>query len=67
MLPFSVGTAPDTVLSIKNRARRGTISIADDPKRVNAAARLLRVENVRLEAPVHAEAHVDIGLSSLAA
>jgi hypothetical protein len=38
------------------KASRGTISIPDDPKPANAAARLLRIENVRLEAPVHAEA-----------
>ena len=40
----------------QTKARRGTISILDDPKRVDAAARLLRVENVQLEAPVRAEA-----------
>jgi hypothetical protein len=38
------------------RASRGTISVPRDPKRVTGAAPLLRVENVRLEAPVHAEA-----------
>jgi hypothetical protein len=38
------------------KATRGTVSIPDDPKRVNPAARLLRVDNVRLEAPAHAEA-----------
>jgi hypothetical protein len=37
-------------------APRGTISIPDNFKRVNETARLLRVENVRLEAPVRAEA-----------
>jgi hypothetical protein len=36
-------------------ASRGTISVPSDPKRINGAARLLRVENVRLEAPVVAE------------
>jgi hypothetical protein len=40
----------------QTKARRGTISIPDDPKHINATARLLWVENVRLEAPVHAEA-----------
>jgi hypothetical protein len=33
----------------------GTISLPNDPKRIHGAARLLRVENVRLEAPVPAE------------
>jgi hypothetical protein len=36
-------------------ASRGIISIPDDPKRIDATARLLKVGNVRLEAPVHAE------------
>jgi hypothetical protein len=39
----------------KVQASRGTISVPSDPKRLNGAARLLRVENVRLEAPVTAE------------
>ena len=36
-------------------ASRGTLSGSNDRKRVTGATRLLRVENVRLEAPVHAE------------
>lgn len=39
----------------KLRGRRGTISVPSDPKRSNSTAHLLRVENVRLEAPVPAE------------
>jgi hypothetical protein len=38
----------------QSKARRATIGIAAD--RATAAARMLRVENVRLEAPVHAYA-----------
>ena len=48
------GASHDSVDQTK--ARRGIISIPDDPKRVEAAARLLKVENVRLEAPVREEA-----------
>jgi hypothetical protein len=40
---------------VQTKAQR-TISTPDDPRPVDAAARLLTVENVRLEAPVHAEA-----------
>src|SRR5215203_186973 len=47
------GASHDSVDQTK--AGRGIISILVDPKRVDAA-RLLRVENVRLEAPVRAEA-----------
>lgn len=48
------GSSHDSVDQAK--ARRGTLSSPEDPKRVNAEAHLLRVANVRLEAPVHAEA-----------
>jgi hypothetical protein len=37
-------------------AGRGAISIPDDSEPVDAAVRLVRVENVRLEAPIPAEA-----------
>jgi hypothetical protein len=38
----------------KLRASRGAISVPSDPKRINGSAQLLRVENVRLEAPIPA-------------
>jgi|SRR5215204_2058219 len=48
------GASHDSVDQTK--ARRGIISIPDGSKRVDAAARLLRVDNVRLEAAVREEA-----------
>ena len=60
-LAFSCGASMNATESTSHgsvdqlKASRGTISVPDDPRAPNAA-RLVRIENVRLEDPLRAEA-----------